>query len=148
MKLELSACIIGLCTLSTGCNIAQLATQNLCYETTLCCDDLRECIRCRYLADSAWREIQKANGGHTYSADYARGFKAGFVDSLSADGTGAPPSVPPPRYWKPRYQTSEGQQAIDDWYAGFQHGVAVAQASDGVLVQPSETTGTIAPSNP
>lgn len=64
-----------------------------------------------------------------FSADYERGYKDGFTDYLDFGGCGEPPPVPPRRYWKNAYQTPEGHQAIQDWFAGFRNGVSDAEAS-------------------
>jgi hypothetical protein len=64
-----------------------------------------------------------------YSRDYARGFLKGFEDYVYAGGNGLPPPVPPPRYWGIYYQTPEGHQAIEDWFAGFRHGTEAARDS-------------------
>jgi hypothetical protein len=60
------------------------------------------------------------------SADEACGFEDGFVDYVIYGGNGTPP-LPPRRYWKSN--RPNGYQAIQDWYNGFRHGAAVAQAS-------------------
>ena len=44
-------------------------------------------------------------------------------------GCGEPPPVPPRRYWKNAYQTPQGHQAIQDWFAGFRNGASDAEAS-------------------
>ncbi len=64
-----------------------------------------------------------------FSIDAERGFEAGFVDFLLYGGTGDMPTLPPRRYWRLNYQNPAGFQAIQDWYQGYQHGAAVAQAS-------------------
>ncbi|MDH3716619.1 MAG: hypothetical protein OES79_00735 [Planctomycetota bacterium] len=73
------------------------------------------------LSAKSWRR--------TFSVDYARGFEDGFVDFLDAGGTGQPPPVPPRRYWRAKYQTADGQLAIQQWFSGYEDGVRAAQAS-------------------
>jgi hypothetical protein len=90
-----------------------------------CCRTLRDCAR----AKEAWRATRKDCPGQEFSRDYACGFKAGFCDYLDAGGSGQPPAVPPFRYQWTRYDSPEGHQAIEDWYAGFRHGAAAARAS-------------------
>jgi hypothetical protein len=63
------------------------------------------------------------------SKDYAEGFKDGFIDYLQFGGSGQPPYAPPKRYWGPNYRTPEGYRAIEDWFAGFRHGVTAAKES-------------------
>ena len=58
-------------------------------------------------------------------SDYGRGWKQGYY-SMAMGGAGKAPTLPPTRYWSPRYQSPEGQAAVADWYEGFQHGTIVA----------------------
>ena len=64
-----------------------------------------------------------------FSADYQLGFEDGFVDFLDAGGLGSPPTLPPRRYWKAKYQTPHGQGAVTDWFSGYERGAAAAQES-------------------
>jgi len=93
--------------------------------TAECRRTARDCARSR----EAWQEAQAACPDQAFSKDYAEGFKAGFRDYLDAGGSGQPPAAPPFRYWLARYATPEGHQAVEDWFAGFRHGSAAAQAS-------------------
>ncbi len=49
---------------------------------------------------------------------FADGFKAGYLD-VANGGKGCPPVVPPKRYWSACYMTPKGQQAAQQWFAGF-----------------------------
>jgi hypothetical protein len=71
--------------------------------------------------------MEKAAPGHGYSNDYADGFSDGYVEYLFGGGTGEPPPVPQRHYWNGRYQTLEGQQAIDHWFAGCRQGASAGQ---------------------
>jgi hypothetical protein len=46
---------------------------------------------------------------------------------MELGGTGAPPPIPPRRYWKLKYRTPSGHQSVQDWYAGFRDGAAEAR---------------------
>jgi len=81
------------------------------------------------LAENAWEEVREANPDKEYSVDYARGFEAGYSSFLEKGGHGNPPPVPPSCYWLAEYKTPDGYRAIGDWFAGYQHGASVAQAS-------------------
>ncbi len=59
------------------------------------------------------------------TADFAGGFKSGFVD-VSRGGDGASPVVPPQCYWDAKFQTAEGKMRIEHWYSGFALGAATA----------------------
>jgi hypothetical protein len=65
----------------------------------------------------------------TLSPDFAHGFKDGFADYVYAGGTGEPPPLPPRYYWKTRYETPQGHQAIADWFAGFRLRAELARES-------------------
>jgi hypothetical protein len=60
--------------------------------------------------------------------DYARGFRAGYAEYLFS-GTTAPPPLAPAAYRTFGCQTPEGYRAMEEWFAGYNHGVAVAVAS-------------------
>lgn len=114
--------------LGSGFEIWRYASRNL-YEAPIDArDDCMERARYRHMGEKAWEEICRANPGQ-YSVHYGRGFVDGFADFLFAGGTGEPPVVPPWRYRKSVYETPEGYQAVEDWFAGFRHGAGVAQAS-------------------
>jgi len=80
------------------------------------------------MAKAAWDSLY-CNGASGQSPDFELGFKEGFADFLDFGGSGEPPAIPPRRYWKNRYQTPLGSQAVQDWFAGFRQGTAEAQAS-------------------
>jgi hypothetical protein len=92
-------------------------------------DRMQKChlaIRSRKLAHVAWEGIENEHPTTQYSADYKRGFKEGFVDHVTAGGSGVPPPVPPRDYWGAGWQTPAGHLAIHDWFAGFRHGAILA----------------------
>ena len=126
MRLKLILWFSGLALLCQGCNLVKSAVGNVAFEICLCAEDCQEKIRDRRWANEAWLATQAADPEHVYSADFAEGFKDGFVDFVHSGGTAGPPPLPPTRYWKVGYQTSEGHQAIEDWFAGFRQGVQVA----------------------
>jgi hypothetical protein len=132
MKTTSIFAVLGVCAVCQGCGPISYATRTLVVEPVHYCltaDNIVETHRNYRLAEEAWKEIMNAESEHPYSADYAAGFKDGFADYLYAGGTTEPPPLPPRHYWKARYETPEGHQAIEDWFAGFRVGVSVAQQS-------------------
>jgi hypothetical protein len=130
IRVHVSLCLAGFCSVSLGCsNLAELVLHNLHVETAQDLDSCLEPVRDHLVASAAWQEVAKADPQHVYSAPYAQGFKDGYRDFIEEGGTGQPPPVPPSCYWDLRYQTPLGHAAIEDWYAGFRHGVAVAHES-------------------
>jgi hypothetical protein len=129
MKVRRLLWFLALCAAPSGCSWIPYSVHNL-WEAP--CDVLhRTALRCRFRrqADDAWDHVLKGNPGVPYSRMYAVGFNEGFVDFLDADGTGEPPAAPPWCYRTPRSLTPEGKQEVEDWFAGFRHGAAVARAS-------------------
>jgi hypothetical protein len=124
---------------SAGCSCTGNATggwdffsdsiRNVLTNETRYLDDIHFTLRNCWLAHEAWETVRKATPGHSFSCDYEAGFKAGFTDYLDAGGNGLPPSLPPPCYRHHCYQTPGGCRAVEAWYAGFRHGVAVARQS-------------------
>jgi hypothetical protein len=129
MKVCRLLCLLALCAAPSGCSWTPYAVWNL-WEAP--CDVLhRTGLNCRFRrqADDAWDHVLQASPDGAYSQTYADGFKEGFVDFLDADGTGDPPAAPGWCYRTPRFLTPEGKQEVEDWFAGFRHGAAVARAS-------------------
>jgi hypothetical protein len=120
---------LALCTLTTGCQLASNAIHNVCYETRLNTAEVQE--RCDYekLAKASWETVRTTEACAEWSKDHEDGFIDGFVDYLQFGGPGQPPYVPPKRYWGPKYHTPDGYLAIEEWFAGFRHGVTAAEQS-------------------
>lgn len=139
MKATLLLIISALCLLNSGCalshNLSQTAVvQPIQYWSYW--DEMLERHRFRKIAQlelERARSMARAESDNyscaPFSIDEERGFEDGFVDFLVYGGTGNPPPLPPRRYWWSDCQELNGCDAIQDWFKGFQHGVAVAQAS-------------------
>jgi hypothetical protein len=123
VKRNLAVLVLGLCALVSGCNLVLNATHNVAAEMHDHLDCYAGSVQHKRLARQVWQDVRAQNSGVWYSRDYANGFKEGFVDYLAGGGDGEPPAVPPSKYWKSTYETLEGHQAIEDWFAGFRHGV-------------------------
>jgi hypothetical protein len=94
-------------------------------------DAAQECAfrnRIRRIAHETWRTIRK-DDPKSYSTAYAKGFADGFVEFVDGDGTGEPPAVAPIHLRRKLLQSEAGQIEIDDWYAGYRHGVLAARAT-------------------
>jgi hypothetical protein len=119
--------LLVLGALSSGCSLVYDASNNISAETHRNLEDKVEGLRNRRWAKGVWLEVAGQDPQHAYSKDYEQGFIEGFTDYLAAGGTGEPPALPPSKYWKPKYESPEGYQAIEDWFAGFRHGATVAR---------------------
>jgi len=73
----------------------------------------------------ARRELPAEKSGRS-GRHYSRGFKAGYV-RFAMTGEERPPILPPSEYQGVHYENQQGQQAIEDWYSGFERGVIAAQ---------------------
>jgi hypothetical protein len=114
---------------SSGCTLIKNASHNVVLELSLCKEECLEKCRNRKLAETAWQAYNEAHPNQTTSPDYANGFQEGFADYLFAGGDDQTPILPPFHYWKKRYQSPLGYQAMEEWAAGFRQGIAVARAS-------------------
>jgi hypothetical protein len=117
---------VGCCS----CDMFVVSTVRNMIETPMnWADEGTMCYRNYRLACRAWHEVQGANPETAYSSHYAAGFKAGYADYLDSGGNGDPPAVPPYSYRSSVFQTPQGYQSIEEWYAGFRHGSSVARES-------------------
>ncbi|HEX5270349.1 MAG TPA: hypothetical protein VFW33_07680 [Gemmataceae bacterium] len=127
MRVASALCAIALALAGGGCSLVAQGTSTAVYRTRSWLDDCAERRRDRHWAEAAWKVVRRDGPAANYSADYAEGFKDGFVQYLYEGGTGEPPALPPRSYRALAYQTPQGYQAIEDWFAGYRHGAAVAE---------------------
>ena len=138
---------IGLCCVLAqgvvGCSFVVNGVRNVTQAPFDVVDKLATLNRDCRMANQAWRKVSHEAPPHTYSRDYACGFKEGFRDYLYAGGNCAPPPVAPWRYRCWFNQTMEGYRAMEDWFAGFSHGAGEARASGlrRFMVLPSSRAG-------
>jgi hypothetical protein len=132
MRLKHYLALLGLCAVAPGCTpLKTVAEVMICEPAAYCLgmDDFVSRCRNNRLAEEAWTCFESGMPNCEYSADFADGFKTGFCDFLYAGGNGDPPVVPPRSYWKPAYETPQGQLMMQDWFRGYRHGAAVARES-------------------
>jgi len=121
--------LLGLSALNTGCALVGQGVDNVVFKAKESLEDCLERVRNRWWAKAAWDDVRNAHPEIKYSGDYADGFQEGFAEYLYAGGTGEPPPLPPRGYRTIHYQTPQGYQAIEEWFAGFRDGAAAARAS-------------------
>jgi hypothetical protein len=116
---------------SAGCCSSFLGTaaRNLTVLPIQACDEKNLEWRNHRRAQRAWKECARGFDGQSWTKDYVSGFIEGYADYLTNGGNGEPPATPPFHYRLRPYQTPDGLRAIDEWYAGFRHGAAMAQVS-------------------
>lgn len=79
-------------------------------------------------AAEAWRTSFTSDQRKCLSSDFECGFKQGFYEVAMNRDCRLPPTAPP-KYWSAYYQSCEGQKRVEEWFAGYQQGIAVAQSS-------------------
>src|SRR5579872_5586380 len=119
---------LGLLLFGGGCSLVETAARVGTDRIAQVVNDCAERRRNAAWAEEAWART-RANADHAYSDDYGAGFVAGFADFLYRGGDGEPPPLPPQKYRALRFQTNEGYQAVQEWFAGFRHGAHEAGAS-------------------
>lgn len=78
----------------------------------------------KFRASHAWYGSADSDGDCSHH--FIRGWKRGYYD-VATGSCGQAPAVPPPKYWSAKYQNLDGQQAIGDWYRGYQRGAVAAE---------------------
>lgn len=81
----------------------------------------------KYRACQAWKCCYTSEQQKCLGCDFESGFKAGYCDRSIGKDCRVPP-VPPPRYWTAKYQCCEGQTCIQNWFRGYERGIAVAES--------------------
>jgi hypothetical protein len=116
----------------TGCSVWQQARRTLISEPAAFSwkwDRSRSLKAYRRWADEAWMAERGGCPDVAGDADYALGFRDGFVDYIYAGGDGEPPPVPPRQYWNVALRGPDGKAAASQWFAGYRHGANVARSS-------------------
>jgi hypothetical protein len=132
MRNQLTIGILAICVFQPGCSMLESGLRTLVIEPAHYCENANRWWSCqlnKLLAQRAWEEIVYSDPTQNFSSAYADGFKKGYADFLEYGVSGSTPPVPPRRYWKAHHETPEGIQAMQEWFAGFQHGATAAQAS-------------------
>jgi hypothetical protein len=132
MGRKLNVVILTMGLVGTGCGPLYSTARTVVFEPLEYCetfDAAVEHVKDAHLAKEAWKNFECGYPKGTFSDDYACGYRDGYADLLFAGGPGRPPPLPPRHYFNAQYENPEGHKAIDEWYAGFAHGAADAQAS-------------------
>ena len=91
-------------------------------------DDFMIGHRDRVMAEKAWH-CQK---DRFCNKQHSREFKQGFIDGFNGvaqGGGGCMPTVAPKQFWGWRYQSAQGQSAVNAWFEGYPMGVAAAESA-------------------
>jgi hypothetical protein len=112
---------------NAGCGLVANATHTFSSRVHEAFDEVREKKRNAAWAEQAWANAAGAAHGQPFSEDHEFGFKAGFICYVTYGGNGEPPPLPPEKYRSVHYQTPQGYRAIEEWFEGYRHGVAVVK---------------------
>ena len=124
MRMRWIVCLMSM--LLSGCGLIHQSMDVLSYKTAQALSDHKERKRNAKCAREAWKSEKKNLGALGESVDYADGFHEGFTELMFWGGNGEPPPMPPPKYRTYEYQSPQGYQAIQNWFAGYRHGAGFA----------------------
>ncbi|MEM6473419.1 MAG: hypothetical protein AAF802_27925, partial [Planctomycetota bacterium] len=113
---------------STGCSLVTNAYRQA--RKSECLDEFMIAHRNRTFALKAWYRERDCFANKPYLSEFKAGFLAGYME-IAEGGDGCSPCTAPSQYWGWRYQSPDGQSAIDAWFAGYPLGVKAAEM-DGV----------------
>jgi hypothetical protein len=131
--LSVTAASLCLLSLTSGCL----------YEIR---DEFIECEMCitnHCRASGAWHECKPVYKSMDHHSDFKKGFMEGYQAAASG-GNGCPPALPPPCYWKVKYQSDKGKAQTNAWFDGYSHGALAAEADGVAEINRIVTRGRIA----
>jgi hypothetical protein len=111
-----------------GCSILNGAFRALSRQE--CVDDFLIGFRNSAMASRAWNRIRPRYKNHQHLNDFKAGFYDGYAN-VAGGGAGCCPAVAPSSYWSWKYQSPEGQLAVNAYFQGFPLGAKAAE-QDGV----------------
>jgi hypothetical protein len=119
---------LGLCASSSGCSFFGQAVRDLSCDALLPMQETPAEYHYKRPADTVLADTAStlASNDKPGGPDYARGFQDGFAACRCAGGIESLPRIAPWPYWAFKFQSPEGQQAIDQWFAGYRDGAASA----------------------
>lgn len=112
---------------NTAVLLGQWSALALCLSLCGCtaiCDCKYECDQ-KIRTCQAWHDFDGCNE-ECFTGDYRKGWKAGYYEVLTG-GSGCPPLLAPRQYWRPPVFFEHDPCRRDDWYCGYQDGVACAK---------------------
>ena len=126
--LVLGAVLAG--TVVSGCTVCRHAKRTLLDEPAEFSarrDRRRSIDLYREWAEYEWQQCAGRCGDGVDGGEFGAGFRDGFVDYVYAGGDGAPPPLPPRKFWNVAHRNPAGHAASHDWFAGYRQGAAAAR---------------------
>ena len=136
-RVRLRAMVAGLaCSLaasmlvvSTG-GCTAFAGLSISLDYNECCDEFVLGYRNSAWSARAWHERKHCFQNEDHRYHFRDGFRQGYED-VASGGNGCTPAFPPRSYWSWKFQSPEGQQRVNAWFAGYPHGARAAE-EDGL----------------
>ncbi|MEO1615561.1 MAG: hypothetical protein AAFV88_06915 [Planctomycetota bacterium] len=113
---------------SSGCSLVSNAYKQV--RRSECLDEFMLAHRNRTFALKAWYRERDCHLNERHLNEFKAGFLQGYAE-VAEGGNGCSPCTAPSQYWGWRYQSPDGQAAIDAWFAGYPLGAKAAEM-DGV----------------
>lgn len=123
-----ATCVAVMVFSATGCSLTSGACRAV--KQHDCLDDFMIGYRNQVLAARAWHENKHCHANRGNQRDFKAGFMQGYID-VAKGGNGCAPSVAPESYWGWKYQSADGQNGVNAWFAGYPLGAQLAE-QDGV----------------
>lgn len=121
-------CLAILICASTGCSITSRFAKAL--NKSDCIDDFMIDYRNSALAEKSWHCHKHLYSDRLYLKDFKAGYIAGYIN-IASGGNGCCPCMAPASYLGWRYQSAQGQAAVNAWFEGYPYGVKAAE-QDGI----------------
>jgi hypothetical protein len=138
MRLKHFVALLALCVVAQGCSSFKQITSVFTGEPVASAPPRTE-IRATWLSDdlakSAWVRFAGEFPDCQDSEDFAKGFKAGFMDYLR--GQPGNESAPAAKWMRGATNPAQAQQTAEEWARGYRHGTSVAREGgyrDAVVV--------------
>ncbi len=116
-------------TATTGCTMFGTAVSAI--GDHECIDEFMINHRNRVMAARAWQREKASFKDHCHLDDVKCGFMDAYAEAASGTGNGCVPPIAPRSYWGWRYQSSDGNAAVNSWFEGYPMGLKAAE-QDGV----------------
>ncbi|TWU55446.1 hypothetical protein [Rubripirellula reticaptiva] len=127
-RLVVAGCLGLIVVGSTGCTMTAGLGRSLTQSD--CIDDFMIGYRNKALAEKAWHCRKDQFRSQCNGREFKDGFIKGYME-VAEGGHACTPAIAPSEYWGWRYQSSNGQGAVNAWFQGFPQGARAAE-EDGV----------------
>lgn len=94
------------------------------------CNEFIIGFRNQAMAAKAWHRQKSQLPIPRHREEFKEGFIDGYLD-VASGGRGCLPAIAPSKFWGWKYQSPDGQAAVNAWYQGFPYGARAAE-QDGL----------------